>query len=91
MYTSLTAGTDYFPVRADTLFNCQTCVVDNDSITEIAADEDEVSILPPIVTVKTEAVENYSLCSDLDAEQVKIQSAVLNKFEHVIDAFVWLL
>ena len=56
----------------------------NDSISEIAADEDKMSILPPMVTVKTESVENYSLCSDLDAEQIKLLSAVLNKFEHVM-------
>ena len=55
------AETDYVPVRADPLFNCQPCVDDNDSISEIPADEDEVSTLPSIITVKTESVENYSL------------------------------
>ena len=54
MHIPVSTGTDYFPVRADPLFNCQPCVDDNNSISEITADEDEVSILPPMVTVKTE-------------------------------------
>ena len=78
------AGHNYFPVRADPLFNCQPCADDNDSISEIAANEDEVSILPPMLTVKAESTENYSLCPDLDVEQIKLLSAVLNKFEHVM-------
>ena len=37
-----------------------------------------------MVTVKTESVKNYSLCPDLNAEQIKLQSVVLNKYELVM-------
>ena len=83
MHIPDSAGTDYFHVRADPLFNCQPCVDDNDSISEFAADEDEVSILPPMVTLKTESLENYSQCPNLDAAN-SFLSAVLNKFDHVM-------
>ena len=45
IHISDSAGTGYFPVRADPLFNCQPSVDDNDSISEIAADRDAVYIL----------------------------------------------
>ena len=77
-------GTDYFPIRADPLFNCQTCVVDNDSFPEIVAEPDEVSILPPTVTDDAESVETYSLCPNLDSKQIKLLSAVFDKFEHIM-------
>ena len=57
VHISDSTGTDYFPVRADQLFNCQTCVVDNESFPENVADPDEVSILPPTVTDDAEPVE----------------------------------
>ena len=40
-----------------------------------------------MVNVKTESVENYSLCPYLGAEQIKLLSAVLNKFGHVMTPF----
>ena len=71
-------------MRADPLFNCQAFVVDDDSLSEIVTDQEEVSVLQPAVTNNTEANKIFSLCSDLNQEQLKLLSAVLDKFKHVM-------
>ena len=40
--------------------------------------------MPPTVTNISEADETFSLCSDLNNEQVKLLSAVLDKFKRVM-------
>ena len=54
VHISDSTGTDYFPVRADPLFNCQACVVHVDFHLEIVAPCKEVSILLPTVANHTE-------------------------------------
>ena len=71
-------------MRADPLFNCQACVVDDDSLSEIVTGEEEVSVLKPAVTNNTEADKTFSLCSDLNKEKLKMAPAALDKFKHVM-------
>ena len=66
VHISDSTGTDYFPVRADPLFNCQACFADDNCFSEIITDLEEVPVLPPIVTNISEADETFSLCSDLN-------------------------
>ena len=84
VHISDSTGTDYFPVRADPLFNCQACIVDDNPFSEIITDSEEVSVLPPTVSNISEADKAFSLCSDLSNQQIKLLSAVLNKFKHVM-------
>ena len=70
-------------MRADPLFNCQACVVDDNSFSEAITDSEEVPVLPPTVINISEADETFSLCSDLNSQQIKLLSAVLDKFKHV--------
>ena len=55
VHISDSTGTDYFPVRADSVFNCQACVIDVDFHVGIVAGHKEVPVLPPTVANHTEA------------------------------------
>ena len=71
-------------MTADPLFNCQACVVDDYFHSEIVTDQEEVSVLLPTVNNISEADKTFSLCSDLNNEQIKLLSAVLDKSKHAM-------
>ena len=68
-------------MRADPLFHCQACVVDDNSFSETVTDSEEVPVLPSTVINISEADETFSLCSDLNSQQIKLLSAVLDKLQ----------
>ena len=64
-------------MRADPLFNCQACVVDIDSRSEIVTAHKGVSVLPPTVTNHTEADRTFCVFRSRQCASKNCLSSVL--------------